>query len=310
MHSELSIRIPEPSEYEQAINCIAGARGVNYYSSRYSDPAYLFGGEHEVFAAFDASGEMMGITGISRAPFDMERSMLSLLNIRPEFTGNGAAKALLKHTVDLLAARGARCIKGQVVTRHAQVQGILERLGMSPAGVLYGVRDGNNASPVIEGKCPLIQIVRNISAQRLPPLFVHEAVAGFAQKVYAELNLNPELITSGWPGQSLIEHSYDVHDSVLWAYAGECGASLAEKLQKLMERYQSPRMTTTVFLNLNSPSAIYGYEALRGEGYKFCGFDPLGDTERAIFYKGSAAAAEMSMTERMWSFYDEAARYE
>ncbi len=306
----ITIRPPEQGEYEQAIECIAEARGVNYYPSRYADPAYLFGGEHEVFAAYDESGEMIGITGISRAPFDTKRSMLSLLNIRPEFTGNGAAKALLKHTVDLLEARNIRCIKGQVVTRHAKVQAILERLGLSPAGVLYGVRDGSNASPVIEGKCPLIQIVRNISAQRLPPLFVHEAVAGFARMVYADLNLNPELLTRGWPGQSLIEHSYDDHDSVLWAYAGECGASLTEKLQKLVERYKSDRLTTTVLLNLNSPSAIYGYDALRGDGYKFCGLDPLGDTERAIFYKGNAEAAEMSMTERMWSFYEEVTRYE
>ncbi len=62
--------------------------------------------------------------------------------------------------------------------------------------------------------------------------------------------------------------------------------------------------------NLNSPSAVYGYELLRGAGYRFCGFDPLGDTERAIFFNGFSQAADMQMSGRMTEFYDEVRRYE
>ncbi len=310
MNGEITIRPPQKREYEQAVDCIVKARGGAYYSERYYAPSYLFGREHEIYAAFDANGAMMGITGISRAPFDGERSMLSLLNVKPEFAGKGAAKALLSYTVDLLVSRRVRCIKGQVVTRHAQVQGILERLGLLPAGVLYGVRDGLNASPVIEGKCPLIQIARNVSMKEVPPLFVHEDIAGFARKVYAGLNLYPKLVICGAPSQTRLEHSYDEHDSVLWVLVNECGTELTDELERLFSQYDSERRTMTVLLNLNSPTAIYGCETLRSAGYRFCGFDPLGDTERAIFFKGFPQSADMRMSERMAEFYDEVRQYE
>ena len=67
----ITIRPPQKREYEQAVRCIAGARGKAYYANRYYDAQYLFGGEHEIYAAFDNHGDMIGITGISRAPFSL-----------------------------------------------------------------------------------------------------------------------------------------------------------------------------------------------------------------------------------------------
>jgi hypothetical protein len=50
-----------------------------------------------------------------------------------------------------------------------------------------------------------------------------------------------------------------------------------------------------VALNLCDPSAVYGYETLRQNGFRFCGFDPLGEYEHAIFHRGDAPA-DMRLT--------------
>jgi hypothetical protein len=65
-----------------------------------------------------------------------------------------------------------------------------------------------------------------------------------------------------------------------------------------------------MLLNINHPSAVYGYQMLRKAGYKFCGFDPLGPYEYIVLYNGRAALAEIITAEKLETLLTEAALYE
>ena len=286
-NASVTIRPPKPDEYEKIIACIKEARGSSYYSAAYYDAAYLRGDEHELFAAFDDNGEMAGFTGLSGSPFENDKSTLSVLNIRPAYTGRGIATELLSYSVELLKSREARLVKGYTVTRYPAIQHVLEDLGLKPAGVLRCVRDGKNADPLVHGKCTLAIYARNFAADVTEPLFVHTDAAGLAVKVYSDLGIELKVETVGQSSVSNdISHYYDSHDDVIFTNVNECESGLGKHLGESLQYPKSPNTTELVFLNLYSPSAICGYESLRDAGYRFCGFDPLGKLEYAVFYRG------------------------
>ena len=295
------IKPPQADEYNKIIECIVEARGTTYYSPKFYDPEYLSSGEHELFAAYNENGEMVGFTGLSYAPFENERAMLSLLNIRPSQTGKGTGTKLLSYTVELLKSRGIKSVKGHVITRYPSIQNVLEGLGLRPAGMLYGIRDGRNAVPVIQGKCTLALYVCNFNVAETGLLFIHDDIAGLAADIYSELNISVNMQTTGKPGNiTKIEHFHDTHDDVLFVQITECGNDFPEKLNDITKQYRSSgNLTELVFLSLQNGSAIFGYEALLNAGYDFCGFDPLGSYECALFYRGEFFEAKAEMTGRL-----------
>jgi len=304
-NEKLSFKIKplKSGDYEQAVICIREARGSAYYSEKFYDAEYLQKEEHELYAAFDDSGVMAGVTGISAAPFENEKSMLSLLNIRPSYTGHGIGSALLSYTTGILQYRGVKAVKGQVVTKYASIQRVLEGLGLRPAGMLHGIRDGQNVTPPVIEKFGLAVYVRNFKVKSIEKMYVHNDIVNIAEKVYTDIGVSLSLQNSGKNGSvNDIRKFYDSHDNVLYSQINECSYELAENLDSLAGKYQAPGgLTQLVFLNLCSPTAFCGYESLKRGNYIFCGFNPLGENESAVFFKGDFKFASSEMTERLHS---------
>jgi hypothetical protein len=59
-------------------------------------------------------------------------------------------------------------------------------------------------------------------------------------------------------------------------------------------------------LNMKSPSAIPGAEALSKAGFAFHGFDPLGEHEHMLFYRSGCTLARFKSSETLGVFCDEA----
>jgi len=304
--AKIKIRPPEPDEYAQVIKCITEARGAGYYSKEFYDIEYLSSGEHEIYSAFDDNGIMVGVTGISASPFETEKSMLSLLNIRPQYTGKGIGSELLCYSVDLLQSRGAGSVKGQVITRYTSIQKVLEGLGLKPTGILPDIRDGRNAVPPAQGKCSLAVYVRSFSAVKTKKIFIPGYTLNIAEIIYSDLGKTISICTDGASASANeIKQIYDPHDDVLLSQVKECSFDLADHLDNLSIQHHSlGNKTELVFLNLCSPSAICGFESLKNKGYVFCGLNPLGDFENAIFFRGKSRSEKPEMTERLTLLYN------
>ena len=264
--------------------CFLETRGPNYYSAEYYDAEWL---KHncELFAALNDNGELVGAAGLARGLWDEEKTTGCLLTIPPRFAGNGIAKLLIAHFIGILKERGAGSAKGQVVTGHTAVQNIVEGFGWIPTGFLYGARDGKNLSPAAEGKSALVLYAGAFSAKDAGTLYIHKDIADPARRMYECFGVKAEFRERGRHFESALRHIYDAHNRALYIKAAECGADLTAALNHV--RGQHPgNLSVTVSLDLGSPSAIYGYEVLREAGYRFCGFDPLGTREYALFYRG------------------------
>jgi len=270
------IRHPELREYENVIACLIEVRGKSYYSPEYYDPQWL-ANNIELFAAFDENGVLEGVAGLSKGLFNDNQTTGCLLTIKNAFAGCGEARVLIEHFTEVLKKRNARSVKGQVVTVHPGVQRTVERLGWIPTGFLHGARHGKNS---------LVLYTANLSKKDTGTLYIHNDIAFLAGKMYDELGVKADIRKNGNPGKTRISRKHDAHNSVCYIHILECGND------KLTLEEQA-----IVALNLGDQSAISGYEALRSAGYRFCGFDPLGQYEHAIFYSGDEPAF-IELTER------------
>ncbi|MCL2488410.1 MAG: GNAT family N-acetyltransferase [Oscillospiraceae bacterium] len=278
------IRPPAGSEYEQVVNCLIEARGTEYYSAEYYNARWLEA-NIEIFAAFDDNGELKGVSGLSRGLFNDHKTTGCLLTVRPGFTGNGMGIRLVSHFTDVLRGRGAGTVKGQAATTHTAAQRITERLGWTPTGFLPGARHGKNA---------LVLYTGNLSVKDAGTLYIHDEIAGPACWMYDKLGVKADIKTNGQPGETRVCCVRDAHNRTVYIHALECGADL-------------PKEQAIVALNLRDPSAVYGYESLRQNGFCFCGFDPLGQYEHAILYKGKAES-DMQLTGQAEKMKQEAER--
>jgi GNAT superfamily N-acetyltransferase len=280
----MTVKLPVSGDYEQVVSCLTEARGPGYYSAEYYDARWLEV-NIELFAAFDDSGELAGVAGLSRGLFNNHKTTGCLLTVYPGFIGRGIGIKLVSHIADVLRQRGAGAVKGQVAATHTAAQSIVERLDWIPTGFLPGARHGKNA---------LVLYTGNLSVKDAGTLYIHDEIAGPACWMYDKLGVRADIKTIGQPGETRARRIHDTHNRTVYVHALECGADL-------------PKEQAIVALNLRDPSAVYGYETLRSSGFRFCGFDPLGEYEHAILYKGKAES-DMQLTEQAEKMKREAER--
>ena len=286
--------------YPLIAECFVEARGADYYSAEYYDAGWLES-NIELFAAFNGTGELVGAAGLTQGLFNDEKTTGCLLTIRPGFTGYGIAKRLIKHFSDVLHRREARVVKGQVVTLHIGVQRIVESFGWIATGFLPGARHGKNALVLYTGKLSKDVLLKDsLLKDNAGKLYIHPDISGLAEPIYNSLGVKVDIQNTGQCGETCISRLHDTHNRTLYIHATECGAGFVRELHELQELHELHELQerSIVVLNLNDPSAIFGYEALRSAGYRFCGFDPLGQYEHAIFYN-TVFNGDMQMTEQV-----------
>jgi GNAT superfamily N-acetyltransferase len=284
----VTIRQPRRGEYRGVIDCLRETRGPRYYSREYYDETFLAGGDVEVFAAFDKGGKVAGFAGLSAGLFNAERTTGCLLTVRPEFSGQGIATALIRHFTDRLRERGSIAVKGQAVSSHTVAQKIVESQGWGPTGFLYGARDNKNHTASGAGKSALVLYTGMLSVSEVKAIYVCDKLAELAQSVYSQLGVVADIIGEGRLGLTELKHIRDEHNRCLYVQAARCGEDLPQRLAGLREG-NSAADSVTVALNLSDPSAVPGAGMLMDAGYQFCGFDPMGQYEHAVFFAGEGA---------------------
>ena len=140
----------------------------------------------------------------------------------------------------------------------------------------------------------------NIGALYVPP-----RLTDFVKQIYAELGAEAEINNSGEPAgdTGIVECEQDEYHKTLYAYIKVSGRDLTEEMAAVESGYTDSLQTSVVFLNIQDPAAVYGFEALKEAGYKFAGLKPLcGEHEYIIMSKTNDVvidASEFQMTDAL-----------
>lgn len=286
------IKAAEEHDYSSISECWAAVRGKDYYSKDVYKPDYIK--ENSVFAIFGSGGETIAAIAASRGLFGDDYNYLGMLAVREEYIGNGLATMLLRRAIESLRERGASCMKAHIVTDANIVQKMTEKEGLLPTGILFGVRDSKKmllGKKINCDKCSLIVYVKANAKTCCGELFIPKSLNRFTEKVYKSLGVlftikNECEIQSG----SIIQTHYDHNHSVIYVKALKCGSDIRKKFALIIaECERMPLFTVTLLININDPSAIYGFCEAKKLGLIFCGFEPLDKENEYIimFYKNN-----------------------
>jgi len=309
------------SEVNNAINCLLSVFGSkeNYYHPERFDAEYL---ENEIekgnlvlyVGKTKEDGVSVPVITISllKSLYFNKAYEFSTLAVYEKYRGFHASEAFTKMVLEDITKKGESLFYAYAVMFHPHSTITLYENGFVPTGFVPGISRADKFLSQLKlnsQKHTYAIFVKNDKTVTLEPIYVPLQLADLTREVYESLGESPVIETAGdSAARTVTEHNYDSINETLFVYVFECGTDLPDTVNRLQVEYNTSLFSSIIFLNINEPSAVYGFEVLKNLGYAFNGFMPLcGKCEFAVFTKTDGVYIdydELQMTDELKSFYE------
>jgi len=296
--------------------CMLSAYGNsgNYFNPGMFDEEHIKSeikaGSLDVFLGETEDGTPLTTLSARRNPFFEQSLELCSLAVNKDYRGLNLGAVTINHLVNEFKKS---ILYARVVTIHTLVADVLESHGLLPFGFTFGVFNAKKHLNELNLKSEKISLgiyVRNNGQSTVKPLYIPEKLAQFTQERYSALGITAEINNKKvQPGEKTqTEYLQDEYNLALSIFVFKCGQDLTERIGEIEKSYTSRLQTFDLYLNINEPSAVYGYEALVKAGYKFAGLMPLcGEYEYIIMSKLNDVfidTSELVMTEKLTNVFE------
>ncbi len=183
---------------------------------------------------------------------------------------------------EIYKRREVSAICAYLVMYHEITEKLVDRLGLIPCGLVpQKVLVSNSQNSYAKGKnlkytsvFAVTKVLQNDSGKIYLPV-EHKS---FAEKIYSALKVHREIISYkiNLKGESKIFVEDFPEQKYSAIYVDDSGADLSEKIFEIESAHKDDLQTFNIFLNISDEKAVAAYEVLRGLGYFFAGFKPLG----------------------------------
>lgn len=293
-------------DMESVVECLRDVYGGGYVDNRVFDPDYLWEAQQQnqmcLYVAVTQEGEVAGTHAICEPLYFQDSRLFYLFTVKNKFRRANVAEHLLSECLGIIREDKVLSIYAQAVTRHYISQRIACKLGFVCTGLLFSLYHKDYWAQVKSKETEvqtLLVSTKGVSKEDAGVLYLDEARNRAAARCYRELGVNYCICNSPTdePRPPISEISFFNDDNCgrLYIQLVQCGLDLVSRIGEIKEQYQSnPMQTRNIYLNVNHPSAIYGYRELMEEGYIFSGFKPLGQLEYMILFDGKDVEYDFS----------------
>ena len=176
-----------------------------------------------------------------------------------------------------------------LVMYHEITEKLIDRLGLTPCGLVpQKVLIANSKNSfTVKGKnlkYTSVFAVTKVLQNDAGKIYLPVEHTNFAEKIYSSLKVHREIISYkiNLKGESKIFVEDAPEQKYTAIYVDDSGADLAEKISEIESARSDDLQTFNIFLNISDEKAVAAYEVLRGLGYFFAGFKPLGGTREVM----------------------------
>ena len=245
--------------------CVEDYYRGGYPYTQYLDAGYLWPriqeGRMAVLLGEDSSGTILSTTGVLFDSIFPGSSLLLLRVVREAFQGIGIGTWHEKLLFEELEKHRVCSLYADVMTQNTTSQTSLERRGFVTTGIRLDFT---------------------------PRLYCPRDLQEPISRIYRSLGVDAELLDvplekkKGLSAGSILTETWEEeHQSLIWVVP-EIGEDFPEKLRQQTHRSGLQILVHLVYLNLCSPGAQIGWEALVREGYFFSGIKALGQREEYL----------------------------
>lgn len=281
--TELEIREAKGADFDGIRECLQAVYKGEYLLPAALEPGYL---EHRsqtedyhLYVAAAADGTVAAQIGYYTHPWFPDCREQTILAVRPEYRSFGLGGFLIEMMARISDEIGSGMTFGRVLTHTPFSQRCFDKLGYTPCGFWFSEHDNKIQAPSFNNAtCKLSTAIYAKPAAILercvhvPPL-----LAPMAERIFKSLGLPAQVICETQDAvpetSSLTLRVNDIH-CTCFLTVDSCGADLHTAADKLLKPCEDGRHTFVLFLNMGSPTALYGYSALRRLGFCFAGFFP------------------------------------
>ena len=292
---KISVRFREFVEEDAAaiVNLIREEYGDKYQNKNLYDKDFIIQSYKDDKIIFQVAeledGEIVGCLNMQKNFPRDEYANMGTGIILKEFRQYHLFQPLIKFVMEeIYNRREVSAICAYLVMYHEITEKLIDRLGLTPCGLVpQKVLVANSQNSYAKGKnlkYTSVFAVTKVLQNDVGKIYLPVEHKNFAEKIYSALKVEREIISYkiNLKGESKIVLEDFPEQKYSAIYVDGAGADLAEKISEIETARTDDLQTFNIFLNISDEKAVAAYEVLRGLGYFFAGFKPLGGTREVM----------------------------
>jgi len=293
---KISVRFREFEEKDTAaiINLIREEYGDKYQNKNMYDANFIIQSHKTGKIIFQVaeleSGEIVGCLNMQKNLSRDNYANMGTGIVSKAYRQYHLFQPLIKFVMEeIYKRREDSAICAYLVMYHEITEKLIDRLGLIPCGLVpQKVLIANSKNSfAVNGKnlkYTSVFAVTKVLQNDAGKIFLPVEHQKFAEKIYSALKVHCEIVSYkiNLKGESkiFVEDSPEQKYSAI--YVDDSGANLAEKISEIENARRDELQTFNIFLNISDEKAVAAYEVLRGLGYFFAGFKPLGGSREVM----------------------------
>ena len=292
---KISVRFREFVEEDAAaiVNLIREEYSDKYQNKNLYDKDFIIQSYKDDKIIFQVAeledGEIVGCLNMQKNFPRDEYANMGTGIILKEFRQYHLFQPLIKFVMEeIYNRREVSAICAYLVMYHEITEKLIDRLGLTPCGLVpQKVLVANSQNSYAKGKnlkYTSVFAVTKVLQNDVGKIYLPVEHKNFAEKIYSALKVEREIISYkiNLKGESKIVLEDFPEQKYSAIYVDGAGADLAEKISEIESARRDDLQTFNIFLNISDEKAVAAYEVLRGLGYFFAGFKPLGGTREVM----------------------------
>ena len=294
--NKISVRFREfvEKDADAIVNLIREEYDDKYQNQKFYDRNFIIQSYREGKVIFQvaetADGEIVGCLNMQKNfPRDNYANMGTGL-VSKNFRQYHLFQPLIKFVMEeIYNRREVSAICAYLVMYHEITEKLIDRLGLTPCGLVpQKVLIANSKNSfAVKGKnlkYTSVFAVTKVLQNDAGKIYLPVEHTNFAEKIYSALKVHCEIISykMNLKGESKIFVEDSPAQKYSAIYVDDSGADLAEKISEIETARQDDLQTFNIFLNISDEKAVAAYEVLRGLGYFFAGFKPIGGSREVM----------------------------
>ena len=274
-----------PADAPGVVACIQNEYDSTYLIPEYYKPEVLRkGAAHGKFhfLVAEADGKIVAVLGLKpNQPHDATCELIIALVLK-KYRHFGIMGTLFSMALkELSAMPGISAGYAYSVTYHDFSQRSMEHLGFVPCGFLFSVLDLQKLSQSFmhdkNAKHHQNIVVIRQEKDNAGTIYIPAEHTNIARYVYDALGVKVNTESGFVPlsGKSRLVVENDAVHSSCSIRIEESGTDITDCIRSIAQKYQSPRQTFNVMLNVSDQRAVAAYHELRQLGYFFTGWQPI-----------------------------------
>jgi len=265
----------------KAVTCLYDTYGYDYYHQHlYSVEGfrkYMNNGRYVPIIAENKHGQAMCYCALDENEWFLGVPEFSNLVTKPLARGKGLASKIFVESEKIAQEMNYEGIHVSAVAYHPYTQKMCNKLGYTPSAIEYSLNPKGTGGYDEDRRLDCVIGVKIFNKKRKHDLYIGKECNDMFKMIFDNEHLNYEIHneTIDTDCEDIITYGVDSDTSNCFLKIDECSNNVSQELTTILKKEEVKNCdVVTVNLNMNNPSCIKGYKALRQAGFICVGCIP------------------------------------